>query len=352
MEKWSDRPATEGDPIDRFAALSTALFKRYSSQIAKFAPPVAGFALFLLYFYGNHFYPSFDLLQFSSLLLGAGMVGFAIIGSLLLWLLLPGLWIFHCFIDKKDIRHRIIDRLPTDEARRLKPVLWLFFLCYVGPYCVNSLLLSFVLTQFPELYVTALMGLSLLVVMLFGIALQLTFKLPKFAFCRYAFNAWVPVTVVCAMAFSVIADVKPFIDSLDGNDLKLLALYLIPLGACLVAAVSALGCFGGLSYAVHFSLFFAFIIAFYSGVLAGLPERTMQRLGLGGYQAESVLLDPTYCSGNFPKELPLNKACNLRDVRIIWSMGETLTLSIGRDKAARQVQIPSRFVKAIIRQES
>ncbi|MEG7359829.1 hypothetical protein [Pseudomonas citronellolis] len=349
MERWSDRAVSDKDPIDRFTELSTAFFKRYSSQIAKFAPPAAGFALFLLYFYANRFYPSFDLLQFSSLLLGAGMVGFTIIGSLLLWLLLPGLWIFHWFIEQKDIRNGITDRLAASEEHRVKLVLWMFFLCYVGPYCLCSVMLSFVLTTFPGLYITALLSLSLATTLLSGIALQLTFKLPKFACFRYAFNAWLPVCVVCAMAFSVISDVKPFIDGLDGNGLKLLALYLIPLGACLVAAVSALGNFGGLGYAIHFSMIFALFIAFYSGVLAGLPARTMSSLGLGNYQAESVLLEAEYCSGSTPKELALSTDCSLKDAHVVWSMGETLILSMGPDKAARQVQIPSRFVKAIVR---
>ncbi|MDL2425176.1 hypothetical protein M2C68_21645, partial [Pseudomonas sp. BAgro211] len=64
------------------------------------------------------------------------------------------------------------------------------------------------------------------------------------------------------MAFSIISDTAQFIDGIENGDLKTLAVYVIPLGACLVAAICAAGSFGGLTYAVHFTLFFALAIAF------------------------------------------------------------------------------------------
>lgn len=353
MERWSDRPAPElnDDLIDKLVILSTELFKNHSSQIAKFAPPIVGFALFLRYFHTHHFYPSFDLLQFSSLLLGAGMVGFAIIGTLWLWLLAPGLWIFHGFIEKQDIRQSIKASFPAHESKRIGHVFLLVFLCFVGPYSLCSVMLASVLIFFPSLYLIALLGLSLLIALLFGIAIQFVFKLPKYSFFRYAFNAWAAVLIVNAMAFTLIADTKNFIDDLNGDHLKILAIYLIPLGACLTAAICAMGSFGGLRYAAHFSLLFALIIAFYSGILAGLPDRTMKSLGLGNYQAESIVLEPQYCSETTPENLPLTPDCSLTDVHVVWSLGETLTLILGSNNDARQVQIPSRFLKTIIRQE-
>ncbi|QJP10713.1 hypothetical protein [Pseudomonas multiresinivorans] len=349
MERWSDRPAPEQDPIDRFAAISSVFFKRYSAQIAKFAPPAAGFALFLLYFHTNHFYPSFDLLQFSSLLLGAGMVGFLIIGLLMVGLLVPGLVIFHGFIERPEIRAAILRWFGPHEVRELRKAFGLLSLMYAGPYSLTSIILSSILLHFPAHYIEALILAPIAVCLLFGIAIQLTLKLPRSTFLRFAYCAWVPVMMVGIVAFSVIANTAQFIDGIENGDLKTLAVYLIPLGACLAAAMCAAGSFGGFTYAVHFALFFALAIAFYSGVLAGMPDRVVRNLGLGNYEAQSVVLEKGYCDGAPPKDLPLTSECELRNVQVVWSMGDVFTFRVGNAKDPHQIQLPSRFVKAIVR---
>lgn len=349
MERWSDRPTPDQDPIDRFATVSSAFFKQYFSRIAKFAPPAAGFALFLLYFYTNHFYPGFDLLQFSSLLLGAGMVGFAFIGLLWIGMLVPGLWFFHSFIQNAEVRGRIVDWLASDEEHRMRRVTILVLLCFAGPYGLASIILSSVLLWKFKLYLWALFIVPMLAALAFGLALRSVIKLPWPNFFRYAYHAYVPIMIVSAVSFSVIADTAKFIDSLDGNALKIAAFYLIPLGACLLAAVSAMGSFGGLNYALHFSLFFALLIAFYSGLLAGMPERIVKGLGLGAYEASSVVLKSDYCDKSPPEQLKLDPNCTLKDIHVVWSLGDTLVVRLGPEKAAL-VQIPSRYVKAIVRQ--
>lgn len=349
MERWSDRPAPEQDTIDRFAAISSAFFKRYSAQIAKFAPPATGFVLFLLYFHANHFYPSFDLLQFSSLLLGAGMVGFLIIGLLMIGLLVPGLVIFHGFIERPEVRGAVIRWFGPEEVRELRKAFGLLALIYAGPYCLNSIILSAVLLHWPAYYIKALISVPILVCVLFGIAIQLTLKLPRTAFLRFAYCAWVPVMMVGGVAFSVISDTTQFIDGIENGDLQRLAFYLIPLGACLVAAICAAGSFGGLTYAIHFALFFALGIAFYSGALAGMPDRVVRNLGLGNYEAQSVVLEKSYCDGATPKDVPLTTECELRDIQVVWSMGDVFTFRTGNSEDSRQIQLPSRFVKAIVR---
>lgn len=349
MERWSDRPAPEQDLIERFAIVSAAFFKQYFSPIAKFAPPATGFALFLAYFYTNHFYPSFDLLQFSSLLLGAGMVGFVIIGLLLIGMLVPGFWFFHSFIQHAEVRSHIVSWFGRDEEHRTRRAIILVLICYAGPYCLSSLILSSILLWSTKLYLPAMLLTGLLVVVLFGAVVQRTLRLPRFNILRFAYHAWVPTLIACGVAFTVIADTAKFIDGLDGNFLKFAAFYLIPMGACLLAAISAMGSFGGFNYALHFSTFFALAIAFYSGVLAGMPERIVHGLGLGNYEASSIALENTYCEKSSPEALKLDPACVLKDIHVVWSLGDTLIVRLGGMKAT-QVQIPARFVKAIVRQ--
>lgn len=346
MEKWSDRPASD-DHLETLIEKAYVILKPIVPQLAKFAPPVIGFSLFLLYFHANHFYPSFDLLQFSSLLLSASGVGFAIIGFIFLALLLPGQWIFHGFMNISVIRDQLLAWLPGIPNIK---IFWMLGVIFLVPYCLSSLLLSFVLIQFPDMYLFSFMGGSLLITLACGIAIQLQFKLPRFSFCRYLFHAWVPVMAVNVLAFSLVIDTLDLIGKLDGEALQILAIFLIPLMCCVVAAFCSALSIAGIKYTAPFSLFFALLIAFYSGILAGLPGRVMQQLGLGNYKAQSVLFKSDYCKGEMPAWLGLGTSCSLNDVHVIWGLGETYSFLIEKDGKQRQVQVPSKEIKAIVRE--
>ncbi|MNR59447.1 hypothetical protein D3C85_1807070 [compost metagenome] len=80
-----------------------------------------------------------------------------------------------------------------------------------------------------------------------------------------------------------------------------------------------------------------------------MPERVMKGLGLGNYEASEIALDSGYCEKNPPKVLSLDQSCSLKNVQVVWSLGETLVLRL-RDEM--QVQIPSRHVKAILRSQN
>ena len=103
QQKWSDRPPSE-DAIDVLLNTSPAFLRAHGSLLAKALPPVSGFGIFLLYFYRNHFYPSFDLFQFSSLLLAAACIGFAIVGAVIIMMVLPGAALFHWFLNTKRVK--------------------------------------------------------------------------------------------------------------------------------------------------------------------------------------------------------------------------------------------------------
>ncbi|UXY51430.1 hypothetical protein [Pseudomonas tohonis] len=346
MEKWSDRPASD-DHLETLIERAYVILKHIAPQLAKFAPPVIGFSLFLLYFQSNNFYPNFDLMQFSSLLLSASGVGFAIIGFIFLALLLPGQWIFHGFMNISVIRDKLLVWLP--DTPNVK-IFWMLGMIFLAPYCLSSLLLSFVLIQFPDMYFFSFIGGSLLITLVCGIAIQLQFKLPRFSFCRYVLHAWVPVMAVNVLAFSLVVDTLELIGKLDGEALQILAIFLIPLMCCVVTAFCSALSIAGIKYTAPFSLFFALLIAFYSGILAGLPDRVMQQLGLGNYKAQNVLFNPDYCQGEMPKWLGLGSNCSLKDVHVIWGLGETYSFLIEHDGKQRQIQVPSQDIKAIVRE--
>ena len=87
------------------------------------------------------------------------------------------------------------------------------------------------------------------------------------------------------------------------------------------------------------------VIAGYSGLLTTLPDKAVKTLGLGNYLAEAILLEPNYCEAPI-EQLPVDNSCVMKDVHVVWSLGETLVL---RSDDNRVIQIPSRFIRAIIK---
>ena len=125
MQKWTDQPATDSDDVlDFILAFAGTFLRRHASLIAKVLPPAFGFGIFLAYFARHHFYPSFDLFQFSSLLLAAACLGFGVVGAFVAGLSLPGAWIFHGFLNTRAIKEDITYALPYQGDSRVRKVFY------------------------------------------------------------------------------------------------------------------------------------------------------------------------------------------------------------------------------------
>ncbi|MNG32669.1 hypothetical protein D3C84_1187390 [compost metagenome] len=75
----------------------------------------------------------------------------------------------------------------------------------------------------------------------------------------------------------------------------------------------------------------------------------MRALGLGNYQADALLLEQSYCDEATLKWLALDEGCALTKIHVVWSLGENLIL---RTEDERTMQIPSKFIRAIVRSDN
>lgn len=184
--------------------------------------------------------------------------------------------------------------------------------------------------------------------LLSGLLLQWRFGLPRFAFLRYGFAAYVPLMLVSLFMAYTLSDSASRFDELLGGAAKWPLLVGVTVVLSGIAALCAAAPIGGWSFALHLTAFFAMLIAFYSGTLTTLPEKTIQRLGLGHYTAERLVLDAGYCDGGTRRLFDLGEDCALANLEIVWSLGDTLVFRRrGQDQAL--YQIPSRVVKAIVK---
>lgn len=348
MSRWLDRQVSEYDPMMRLIATSEAAFKRHLSWMIKVFPLLFGFSIFLAYFNQYGFYPSFDLFQFSSLLLAAALVGVVVIGAFVLLLLLPGAMIFQLFLENRTIKDELRYARPCREEDQTSFTVTQLILLFFLPFMMLTTLQLVVLLNTPSSYLMYMEFTPIGVGLLSGLLLQWRFGLPRFAFLHYGLAAYVPLVLVSFFtAYTLFNSASRFEEFLGGA-----AKWPILIGVTLVlsgiAALCAATPIGGWSFALHTSVFFAMIIAFYSGTLTTLPEKTIQRLGLGHYTAEHVVLDAQYCEAGTRQLLELDERCTLENVAVVWSLGETLVFQrAGHDK--QLYQIPSRVVKAIVK---
>ena len=343
--KWIDQPASDEDVFDHLLASSNTFLNQHISIILKAGPPLFGFAIFVFYFYRHQFYPSFDLFQFSSLLIAAAAIGFTIIGLLVLALFSPGIWIYHQFLQHKQVKGDLKYSLPYMEERRGWWVLKLGSLVFGLPFIACTLGLITVVILAPPLFPLSVVWVPIAVTLLFGLIIQIVFQLKPFSFLRYMWAADIGVMIASLLTTFTLGQSAPIIEGFQIGAWKWAIYLAVVLIVPLIAALCAFVFVSGWNAALHFSIFFALLIAFYSGLLTTLPEKTVHALGLGNFQAESILFERDYCDEPV-EQLPLDATCGMNNIHVIWSLGETLILQ--RDDGG-VVQIPFKFVRAIIK---
>ncbi|WP_285275619.1 hypothetical protein [Halopseudomonas bauzanensis] len=345
QQKWTDRPPS-GDGIEVVLEAWPAFLRAHGSLLAKALPPLVGFGIFVMYFYRNHFYPSFDLFQFSSLLLAAACIGFAIVGAVIVMTVLPGAALYHWFLNTKKIKDELVYAMPYSENALSKTVWQLVLLVYFAPFTLVGLGLVTSLVLAPGLYVhTGLLWPSL-IGLAFGIALQIRFDLPRWSFLSYIWTAYIPFLILFVLLSTVLQSSLPIIEKLD-DVWHYPILWAIPLVIAAMVTVCAMGHFAGWNAALLFGLFFGLVVAGYSGVLTTVPERAIKGLGLGAYEAEMVVLDPDFCNREL-SELGIAEDCTLRNVHVVWSFGDAIVLRPALDQPL-QVQIPAMFIRSLAR---
>lgn len=213
QKKWTDQPATDSDELlDLIVLFAGTFLRRHASLLTKVFPPAIGFGIFLVYFARHHFYPSFDLFQFSSLLLAAACLGFGVVGVFVAVLFFPGAWIYHNFLNTKAIKEDITYALPYQEDPRVRKVFLLMGLAFFLPYLLSGVAMlagAFMLTSMLS-WVIFLAPIPIALVA--GLAIQQVFDLGRFSFSKYLWTAYVPTVATGFLIFSMWIKAYPAVE--------------------------------------------------------------------------------------------------------------------------------------------
>lgn len=261
----------------------------------------------------------------------------------------PGSLLFHLFINSKAIKEELQYAMPYAEEKRGGTVLQLIGLAYFGPFCLCGLaVLAMVLFGYASFTMAAFI-VPAIVGLLFGCFLQWRFDLPRYSFFSFAWIAYLAQLLFVLLLIAVLRNGAPFLDGLDATWQYPIVLT-IPISLAVLVTICSMAHFGGWSAAMHFSLFFGILAVAYSGGLTTLPEQAVRSLGLGAYEAEMVTLDPAFCDRDM-SNLGISEDCTLRNVHVVWSFGDAIILRPELEPL-RHVQIPTKFVRSIVRSAS
>ncbi|MBA1259866.1 hypothetical protein [Pseudomonas oryzihabitans] len=346
MPRWTDQPATDPDAVfDFILDFSGTFLRRHTSLLAKGLPPTLGFGMFLAYFARNHFYPSFDLFQFSSLLLAAACLGFLTIGAFVAALFLPGAWLYYGFINTPAIKKGLASTLLYRGEGHFRKLMLLVTLAFFLPYLASGLSMLAAAVFEPSTFIWVLFLAPLLVALLAGIAVQIIFDLKCFSFWKYLHNAYLPIVTIGFLIFWMCGKGYPVVSEWLWLA-KWAVLLSAPFALAFIAALTSMVFVAGWNTALLFSTFFALVLAGYSGVLTTLPETMVRTLGLGNYQAKAIMLDTSYCAKEQARVLPTDDQCVLKDVQVVWSLGEAFVLRLADGSTAR---LPAAAIRTLVK---
>lgn len=328
MQKWTDQPATNSDDLlDLIVVSAGAVLRRHASLLVKALPPAIGFGIFLVYFARHHFYPSFDLFQFSSLLLAAACLGFGVVGIFVGALFFPGAWIYHDFLNTKVIKEDITYALPYGGSPRIRKVFLLMGLAFFLPYLLSGVAMIVGTIMLTSMYLWIIFLAPIPIALVAGLAIQCLFDLGRFSFAKYLWTAYVPTVASGFLIFSMWIKAYPVVEHWSWLTKWAVLIAVVPVIAG-IASLCGMLFIAGWRAALLFATFFALLMGGFSGALTTLPDSVVNTLGLGNYRAKTIVLDPAYCDGSTADALPISSGCVVKDVHVIWSFGDALTLRL------------------------
>ena len=210
----------------------------------------------------------------------------------------------------------------------------LMTLVFFVPYLLAGFSNAAILFVDPELFVSVALLAPIPITLLAGMAVQGLFDLRRFSFLKFVWEAYLSTMVVGLFIVWMLAQAYPLVS--DWQPLfKWGALAIAPFIIAFVTTMTSMLFIAGWKAAMMFSLFFALFLAGYSGVLTTLPETMVRTLGLGNYQAKAIVLDTSYCAKEQARVLPTDDQCVLKEVQVVWSLGEAFVLRLADGSTAR-----------------
>ncbi|MCR4511109.1 hypothetical protein NUV66_17530 [Pseudomonas sp. 32.2.56] len=349
MNKENEGAADDTDFIDRTILRIETLALKYGKQLCAIAPPAVGFSIFLAYFIKQGFYPSFDILQFTSLLISAFLTGGILIIALTLIMSIPGFAFRGFFRQDKDPMIEIkasFNSTPEDDhsKRALSIYRTLIAIPILAGAVTNYLGLLLFTEEFSKNFFLA----PILIPLISCALANYFYDLKSQSVISYFFVLAISITMSNLAIISTIDISSDLINQIKAEELQYIVILIAYIAVATLITISCIGAFAGYKYVIYANLAFSSAIMFYSGALSNFPDEFIKKLGLGNYTATSIILEKDFCEPAIFK-IEINNNCELRDAFVIWSLGEYTVFRVKSEAGGTyKFQVQNKFIKAIV----
>lgn len=336
------------DSIDRFLEKLDSLFKKYGWKMIVSAPPVIGFLLFFTYFTRNKFYPSFDIIQFSSLLLSAFLIVALTIGALISIMSAPALIFKYLFFESKAAKssfrkkvYLMVNIEGSSSIRMLASII-------ASPAILGALLCFGSMILYGDYFVIIFFTIPILVGITSTIESKIRNNLCRDLSLNLFFTTSFSIMIGNLSILTFIEAIIPSIKLLGDDTMQSVALLLIAMAIILTINFSCLVGLAGAKYALYINSIVAVTVLFYSGFATSLPETIVKKLDIGNYKALSIAFKKDFCSPRI-MQLDIKEDCTIDEAHIIWSMGDIYFFTKeSKQGGTYTFRVPKENIKTII----
>lgn len=338
--------------IETLLETATGFATEHFKVIATTLPLTFGFIVFLFYFTKHGFYPSFDIFQFSSLLISAFCIGAIAFTLFAVLTALPGFFIVQNFLKRPEIKKtlsKLIDGRTTTEQNKVisfslrTAVLW--------PCVVNAAVTFSSVELFPDYFLWFALLSPIAVSIIFSLGLTQSLYLTWKDVVIYILASSLTLFFSTFLFLIFLKVAGSTISSLAESPFESLAMTALAIIISFLVAMTTMASLGGAKVVALASIMFSSLILFYSGAVTDLPKNVVRALGLGEYEAKAIIFTKDYCE-NFENTQNINFSgdCAIQNAKVIWSLGESFVISTNdRETKPIKVLLPARYIQSVIR---
>lgn len=353
MKYLDDTEEEISSRIEAYLATATSVATEHFKAIAATLPLAFGFIVFLFYFTKHGFYPSFDIFQFSSLLISAfsiGAIAFLLFAGLTI---IPGIFIVQLFLKRTEIKKtisKLIDGRTTAERDRViffslrTTVLW--------PCVINATITFSSIELMPDHFLWFALFSPVAVSALFSLGLTQSLYLTLKDVAVYILASSLTLFFSTLLFIIFLKLAGSAISPLANSPFETLAITALAILISFFVSMTTLANLGGTKVVLLASTLFSTLMLTYGGVVTNLPKNVVRALGLGEYEARAIIFTKDYCE-NFEntQNIKFSGNCAIQDAQVIWSLGESFVLST-KDRGNREIKVllPSRYIQSVIRE--
>lgn len=336
------------DAIDRFLEKLDSLFKRHGWKIIISTPPVIGFLIFFTYFTRNKFYPSFDILQFSSLLLSAFLLVALIIGALVVIMTAPSFLFKFVFFESKVAKENFRKKIYIMSDIENSNAFGMLVRIIAQPIILGALAFYLSILLATKYYIATFIAIPIIISIVSPLESILQNRLSKKIYLPLCFTLLIAITLGNLSILMFIATTYENIKILGDDTVQSIVFLIITAIITLTISFSCFVALAGIRYSLYMNALVAIFILFYSGFASSLPETVMEKLDIGNYKAVSVALKKDFCEPKIFK-LDINEDCTISDPYVTWSMGDIYFIKKeSKQGGTYTLKIPKENVRAIV----